>query len=98
MSEYPEHEKVKEIRHKSQAVHDFLEWLEDTKKFRLAEDFGHPCGYLVSANYRHDDLIAEFFEIDLKKFNKEKDQMVDEMGRHNDKAQRERNKTDNISG
>lgn len=62
---------------KSQAIHDFIYWLEEEKEFRLDNKFS-----------KLTDLVAEFFEIDLKKFNAEKDTMYREMvkGAKNKKA------------
>lgn len=77
--QYPQHEKVKAIKHLSQSVHEFMEFLFK-KGIHLAEETRN--GRLEHSNERHDDLIAEFFEIDLKEFHKEKDRMYEEMVAH----------------
>lgn len=82
-SKYPQHDRVKEIKHLSQACHEFMEFLFD-KGICLAEEEGRR---LEHSSQRHDHLIAEFFEVDLKAFNKEKDDMYDELVRENQARQ-----------
>lgn len=36
-SQYPEHDKLHDVREQSQAVGEFLEWLTDASRFQLAE-------------------------------------------------------------
>lgn len=78
MSEYPEHEKLKEIQPKSQAIHEFIDWVSTEHGIELSSDHRMP---------RLTNLVAEFFDIDLNKINAEKDAMVEEMRRHNERRQ-----------
>ena len=84
---YPMHEKLMLVNDQSQVIHDFLEWVSDTKGFSLGE-WQNVEGYRdeqfwpVLGNDR--DLLAEFFDIDLKVLDDEKIAMLE--------AQRELNK------
>lgn len=87
---YPEHEKVEAVKRQSQAIHEFIRWLSAEKKVHLAEwvplHEGSDGSQSRAANLHYtrqtlDNLVAEFFEVDLKKFQAEKDQMVEEVMR-----------------
>jgi hypothetical protein len=85
---YPEHEKLRAIKDKSQAIYDFLAWCEEEKGYGLAVDSesGYQGEkYWVPESKR--DLLAEFFGIDQQKLEGEKRAMLDEMRRMNDEAQ-----------
>lgn len=71
---YPEHEKLKAVMGKSQCCGEFLEHLF-SKGYYLAK---YRNESLVAENRRIEDLLAEFFEIDLKKLEEEKLAMVEE--------------------
>jgi len=79
--EYPEHQNLKRISDQSQAICEFIDWLEsgEAGKDGQAALFFHSK---VQANLRHDgqflDIQARFFEIDLKKLEEEKCQMLKE--------------------
>jgi hypothetical protein len=64
--QYPEHEKLKEIQPKSQAIGDFLEWMkaEFPKETRLPP-------------YSIPFLLAEYFEIDEAELEREKRAMLE---------------------
>ncbi len=80
---YPEHQKLKAIADKSQAIHDFLEWLQDTKGGFLAVRAGRrQDAYPMRESLR--TLLAEFYEIDLDKIEDEKRAMLDECRRLNE--------------
>lgn len=77
---WPEHTKLKAISDKSQAIGEFVEWLEG-KGIHLAE---------YEQEYRGDHrmftiqtpitkLLAEFFDIDQDKIEAEKQAMLDAM-------------------
>jgi hypothetical protein len=71
--EFPEHEKLRAISDQSQVCGEFLDWLRDEKGIHLCTwdyDDGPELAY-ESTN----GLLAEFFGIDLKKINDEKDAM-----------------------
>jgi hypothetical protein len=82
---YPEHIKVKAIQAKSQAIHEFIDFLAEDKKIHLAEWLNDSLGSrrgrdeLIYARTTKENLIAEFFGINLEAFNKEKDTMYEEM-------------------
>lgn len=76
---YPQHEKVKLIKHESQAVHEFLNWLQEDKALRISTSESDRRGNYVPWMGRQDELVAEYFGIDLKAFSKEKDAMYEEM-------------------
>jgi hypothetical protein len=80
---YPEHEKLKEVRDKSQAIHEFLEWLQQSEyKMFLAHYFrnerGRTSDLIVPNTKAITDLVAEFLEIDLVKLENEKREMLEE--------------------
>ena len=78
---YPEHEKLKEVQEQSQAIGDFLENME-YKGIELAE-WGHyfkgAPKSLVPIHKSRQTILAEYFGIDLKKLEQEKQQMIEEM-------------------
>ncbi len=71
---YPEHEKLKAVRTEHRAVCVFLEWLDTTKEYDLRD---RGSGYPITQ--RHEALIAEFFEIDMQKFEQEKVAMLEKI-------------------
>ena len=77
-SDYPEHEKLSEVSDKSQAIGEFIDWLEYEKGIHLGfyPDGQEPM-QAVFMNIR--DLLADFFEIDLDKIDLEKDAMLEAM-------------------
>ena len=83
MSDYPEHDKLKLVADKSQAIGEFIEWLaEEGRGIYLAVP--HPFGEgLVPANKSITRLLAEFFEIDLDKIETEKRAMLDNLRKLN---------------
>lgn len=82
MNEYPEHQKLKAISDKSQAVHEFLEWLSRECGVELCTRHAK-TEELIPWMKRHDDVIADFFEIDLTKINEEKEAMLAQMRKDN---------------
>lgn len=95
MAEYPEHEKLRLIKNKSQACGDFYEWLQE-QGYVIASRHVHTegctyedhddwktCGMnegeLFAALIPRDSLLAKFFEIDQVKIEKEKLQMLEEL-------------------
>ena len=83
MSEYPEHEKLSAISDQSQACHDFISWLEETKGWSLCyipDDLEHSY---CPAPYNARRELAEFFKIDSSKIEAEKRAMLEEMRKAN---------------
>jgi hypothetical protein len=98
--EHPECDKLKAISEKSQAIGEFLEWLLHEKGFNLTQIHRHTddcydnagekiCemldGHYYPAMYHIEDLLAEYYDIDLKKVDKEKDQMLEEFRKNQEK-------------
>ncbi len=83
----PEHERLSEIKDKSQAIGEFLDWLQNTKRIRLMTSHVHDdneCGRWCEREFEvftsaTEKLLAEFFEIDLDKLELEKRQMLAEI-------------------
>lgn len=73
---YEEHEKLKLVKDKSEICGHFLDWLkgERNPQIVLSEDTGN-CD--VPCFKRTEQLLAEYFEIDLDKLEKEKCQMIE---------------------
>lgn len=73
---YPEHEKLKLIKDQSQIIGEFLAWLQYKKKISLCtienDDY---VGYYK----RIEEILANYFDIDLNKIEKEKMEMLNEI-------------------
>lgn len=85
-TDYPEHEKLKKVKHTSQAIGEFLEWLS-TQGLTVCETYRNPDslrdGEYFPATSSTNALLARFFEIDLEKIEKEKQAMLEEMRKAN---------------
>lgn len=75
MSEYPECEKLKAASPKSQAIGEFLDWLEAEKGVQLAR-YPEDSERLVPFSFSTERLLAEFFGIDLDKVEDERRAML----------------------
>lgn len=80
MSKYPECDKMTAVKDQSQTIRGFLEWLEYVKEVSLChliegEDEMEYCPIYVDT----ERLLAEFFDIDLNKVEKEKRDMLDQL-------------------
>ena len=80
---YPECEKLAKVSEKSQLIGEFLEWLQNEKEIALAKwaqvegsVFSNSNLFLVNHT---ESLLYEFFEIDMKKVEKERKQMLKEL-------------------
>jgi hypothetical protein len=92
MGEYPEHEKVRALGDKREAVQEFLDWLYEA--FRPRESKGH-CWLAAYPENPHsllfeelkpifenrEEIMAAFFGIDLRALSREKDEMLAEFRR-----------------
>lgn len=77
---WPEHQKLRKVADKSQAIGEFVEWLVSEKqiflcKEHLFEDASKPVLGPVFVPIQ--DLLAEFFGIDQKVLEEEKRDMLD---------------------
>jgi len=68
----PECEKLKAVSARSQEIGEFIDWLHE-KGFRLAKYHGQE---LRSVYTDPEQLLAEFFKINLKKVEKERSQLL----------------------
>ena len=78
MSQYPEHDKLAKISSKSQIVGEFMEWVQDRHCASL-HHYVMDHNFPVSLNISIRDLLAEFFEIDQKVIDQEKQNMLDKV-------------------
>ncbi len=79
--EYPEHDKLSAIQSQSQAIHEFIEWLGSGEAGKNGEylEIGYHDGNCTESYFeKTTDLVARFFEIDLKKLEEEKCKMLEE--------------------
>lgn len=78
MNNYPEHDKLKAINSaQKEAVQDFIDWLYDESKYWIAEEDRYWQG-LQSTSTTREQIMAEYFGIDLQKLSSEKDQILDD--------------------
>lgn len=85
---YPEHEKLKKVQEKSQAIHEFIKEFLSKKGIMLGKyctyEYETPSGRIKEKEdflpWPEDltKLVAEFFNIDLNKIETEKRQMLEE--------------------
>jgi hypothetical protein len=83
---YPEHEKLKRERHRSEIAHDFIEWLHEERGYFIAHWFNETQAASIPENI--DQLLADFIGVDLNKIEEEKRAMLDEVRLLNSKAMR----------
>ncbi len=81
-TKYPEHEKMEAVKDKSKAIGEFLEWLSDTKRLVICDST--PFDELYVVNFSDEELLAEFFNIDMNKIEKEKRQMLKQIRKNNE--------------
>ena len=85
-------DKLQKIQPKSQTIGEFLDWLNYTKKYAICawveitkgEWEIIPEGY-YPVRTQVEDLLAEYFNIDLKKVEQEKQKMLDDLRKMNEK-------------
>lgn len=80
MSNYPMHEKLKKVRHDTQAIGEFLEWLRDTKQYALCyldRDEWVPSYDTIKK------LLEEYTGIDDGVLQEEKQSMLNDINRRN---------------
>jgi len=83
--EYPELDKIKKVSEKSQAIGNFLDWLEsidypiaEYKKFDEFEE-----EQLVTIYLPREQILARYFEIDLDKAEKERVALLEDYRKKN---------------
>ena len=89
-AEYPEHQKLQKIQDKSQSIGEFLEWLGESgfTVCRWVDGYKDDMGEWVPSGYypnkrSTERLLADFFDIDLKKIEEEKQKMLKELRKVN---------------
>lgn len=70
----PELNRMADFRVESQAIGDFLAWLQTEKRIKFAQYYGEQ---LAPVQVPVEETLAEFFEIDLKKVEKERQALLD---------------------
>lgn len=84
MSDYPENEKMASVRDESQTIGGFLEWLLGERQLVLCEPReGRIDNFYMPVRYTIQDLLAEYFEIDLDKVDQERRQMLETLREYN---------------
>lgn len=82
MSEYPEHQKMRAVREQSQFIGQFIDWLQNETDLRICSYADDDGGYYL-AHISTEKLLAQYLEIDLKRLEEEKCEMVAEMRKLN---------------
>lgn len=92
--ETPELDKMQKVKDTSQSIGEFLDWLMQEKNIVLSKHHAHNdeckdedgfnfCGLsdgdLISIHTNIERLLAEYFEIDLKKVEEEKTKILEEV-------------------
>lgn len=86
-NKYPEHEKLSGVKEYSEKIGEFLEWLFCSGEQEIAlcqygkeeKSNGMYFGGWQRINKSTEQLLAEFFSIDLKKLEKEKLEMLNQL-------------------
>lgn len=79
MSKYPEHDKMMAVSRESQAIGEFLDNGLDEQNLVLAER--DERGHLHIATKGIQEILADYFEIDLAAIEEEKRAMLEELRR-----------------
>lgn len=78
--QYPEHEKLKAVSDKSQEIGQFLDWMRDEKGYQFGflgdADSGEDPGRIYPTYLDVTRVLADYFDIDLKKIEQEKREML----------------------
>jgi hypothetical protein len=81
MSKTPECDKMAKVRDQSQSIGEFLEWLSG-KGIHLGKQFNYndvDYSEFLPYSYTTEELLAEFFEIDLNKVEEERRALLEEL-------------------
>lgn len=79
MAETPTLDKMLAVKDQSQAIGEFLDWLDDVKGVELVVLSHEGSGY-DPFHYSTERLLAEFFGIDLDAADREKRAILAELG------------------
>lgn len=93
----PEHDKLTKVSGDSQAIGQFIEWLRGSKKIifcKLQDERiyresieEYQDEYYAPTTLNIQDILAEYFEIDLEKLEKEKRKILDNIRKANTTTQ-----------
>ena len=82
--ETPELDKLQKVKDKSQAIGEFFDWLKEEKGIFLAIDNGKIMGltglkkrYIIPYYGNFSSLLSEFFEIDERKIEEERREVLE---------------------
>lgn len=76
--ECPECEKLSKVSEESNKIARFLNWLQDKKDYDICEYSGNDwAGYFNPVDLSTEQLLAEYFEIDLNKVEDERRALLD---------------------
>lgn len=90
-TQYPEHEKLDKVVDKSQEYGEFLDWFRSQGYVFARYTEGDSSRWvepaLVPADFKIEDMLGKYFDIDPKKLSAEKEAMYQEIRRHADQRQ-----------
>lgn len=75
--ETPEIDKLSAIQEQSQIVGEFLDWMMDVKRYSLVVVDPEDSRVFFHPSISVENLLAEYFDIDLKKVEKEKQSILE---------------------
>lgn len=78
---YPEHEKLKSVKRESEIVQSFIDWLFDETNMLICEfdqDGDWYEGRYPQVRLTREQIMAQYFDIDLQKLSEEKDAILDD--------------------
>ena len=86
MPDYPQHEKLMKVKHQSQPIGQFLEWFTDNGYIFYKWDNENQ----TYTHYQHSipELLTEYFGINLKELGQEKRDMINELDKGSQYAQK----------
>ncbi len=78
MTAYPEHDKLKEIAPFSQAIGDFIVWLQTTQDMTICERPRIPMGHYLPTPISINGLLTLYFGINQSALEAEKREILEE--------------------
>ncbi len=80
--EYTEHEKIESVKKESEVIGEFLDWLRQSEEIHFVKRI---TGKHFPEDHRFErfsveQILAEYFDIDLNKIESEKRQMLGALG------------------
>lgn len=78
-TQYPLNNELERVSDLTHAISSFLEWAEKQKKLSLCEPYKPQYSWYVPIHTSKEQLLLEFFGIDLVALEKEKKQMTNDV-------------------